>query len=89
MGGRGLRVQGTGGLVSEAFGHPGGASCANLGRSGLNWGIGGLQTASGALGLEAMEAGPRAQDGQGSGRGTAGMEGPGAAGLSTHQPLNL
>lgn len=53
-------MQGTGGLVSEAFGHPGEASCANLGRLGLNWGIGGLQVASGVLELEAMEAGPRA-----------------------------
>lgn len=82
-------MQGTGVLVSEAFGHPGGAACANLGRSGLNWGIGGLQTASGALGLEAMEARAQAQDSQGSGRGATGMEGPGAVGLSTHQPLNL
>lgn len=60
MGGHGPRVQGTGGLVLEAFGHPGEASCANLRRLGLNWGIGGLQVASGVLELEAMEAGPPA-----------------------------
>ena len=59
-------MQGTGGLVSEAFGHPSGASRAHLGRLGLNWGTGGLQTASGALGLEGWrpDPGPRPVRGQ-------------------------
>ena len=59
MGGLGLRVQGTKVLVSEAFGHLGGAACANLGRSGLNWGVGGLQTASEPWGWRRWRPEPR------------------------------